>query len=95
MEKRKNKHNKKENALEGIKNGIENKYMWNLENQGGNRAYRILQRRGKIIDAEDFLPISETYPKHPLSLNQPKNGVKTKKELDKFIQTPSDGQRTI
>ncbi|MCQ2820963.1 MAG: hypothetical protein MJ252_27205 [archaeon] len=74
----------KKNALEGIKNGIENKYMWNLENQGGNRAYRILQRRGKIIDAEDFLPISETYPKHPLSLNQPKNGVKTKKDLDIF-----------
>lgn len=74
----------KKNAYEGIKNGIENKYLWNLDNQGGKRAFRILQRRGRIIDAEDFLPLSDTYPPHPLSKIVPKNGIKTKRELDEY-----------
>ena len=28
---------------------------------------RLLQKRGKFIDAEDFLPITDTYPKHPIT----------------------------
>ena len=74
----------KKNALEGIKNGVEREYVWNLENQGGKRAFRILQKRGKIIDAEDFIPLQETYPKHPISFKEPKNGIKTLAELKEY-----------
>ena len=74
----------RKNALEGIKNGVEREYVWNLENQGGKRAFRILQKRGKIIDAEDFIPLQETYPKHPISFKEPKNGIKTLAELKEY-----------
>lgn len=26
-----------------------------------------MQKRGVIVDAEDFLPVNSTYPEHPLS----------------------------
>ena len=71
----------KKNALEAIKNGVEREYVWNLENQGGKRYFRILQKRGKIIDAENFVPLQESYPKHPISFKEPKNGVHTLNEL--------------
>ncbi len=31
-------------AYEALKNNIEDNYVWNLDNQGSNRAYRILQK---------------------------------------------------
>jgi hypothetical protein len=74
----------KKNAYEGIKNNIESKYVWNLDNQGGNRPFRIMQKRGKLIDAEDFQPLIDTYPPHPLSKIEPKNGIKTLRELHEF-----------
>ena len=74
----------RKNALEGIENGVEKEYVWNLENQGGKRAFRILQKRGKIIDAEDFIPLQDTYPKHPISFKEPKNGIKTLSELKEY-----------
>jgi hypothetical protein len=74
----------RKNALEGIKNGVEKEYVWNLESQGGKRAFRILQKRGKIIDAEDFIPLQESYPKHPISFKEPKNGIKTLAELKEY-----------
>jgi hypothetical protein len=40
--------------MEAIKAGMEKKYVWNVEQAGNHRAYRLLQKRGKIIDAEDF-----------------------------------------
>ena len=65
-----NEKEKKE-ALEGLANKIEDQYLWNVDNQnqGGSQKYRfrILQKRGKIINAEDFLPIRDTYPVHPLT----------------------------
>lgn len=30
-----------------------------------------MQKRGVIIDAEDFLPVRQTYPEHPDSLKKP------------------------
>ena len=66
-----NEKEKKE-AYEGIAKGIENEYVWNVDNQGGLRDFRLLQKRGKFIDAEDFWPIRETYPEHPLSKIKPK-----------------------
>ena len=74
----------RKNALEGIENGVEKEYVWNLENQGGKRYFRILQKRGKIIDAEDFIPLQDTYPKHPISFKEPKNGIKTLSELKEY-----------
>ncbi len=46
--------------------------FWNVEKSGPNRPYRLVQKRGKIIDAEDFLPVTSTYPKHPLSEKETK-----------------------
>ena len=57
----------KKAAYEGLSQNIEENYIWNVDNQGGRRAFRLLQKRGKIIDAEDFWPIRETYPEHPIS----------------------------
>ena len=54
-------------AYEGIKNHIEENYIWNIDKLGGVRPLRLLQKRGKFIEAEDFLPIRDTYPKHPMS----------------------------
>ena len=31
-----------------------------------------MQKRGVIVDAEDFLPVRSTYPDHPDSLKEPK-----------------------
>ena len=69
----------KKNAYEGLANKIEENYVWNIDKQGGCRPLRLLQKRGQFIDAEDFLPIRDTYPKHPLSNVIPK--CKTYTEL--------------
>jgi hypothetical protein len=39
--------------------------VWNIEQAGSNRDYRIIQKRGKIIDAEDFMAVRDTYPEFP------------------------------
>lgn len=54
--------------------------MWNVEVSGGARPYRLMQKRGVIVDAEDFMPVRATYPTHPDSLKRPL--VKDKNELD-------------
>ena len=76
----------KKKALEAINNGIEKEYVWNLENRGIDKKYRIriLQKRGKIIDAENFVPLQESYPKHPISFRQPKNGIYTLNDLKEY-----------
>ena len=45
--------------------------MWGVEQSGPQRSYRVLQKRGVIIDAEDYLPVTGTYPEHPISKNVP------------------------
>ena len=64
----------KKAAYEGLANNIEDNYVWNVDKQGAhpsdgvkNTTLRLLQKRGKIIKADDFLPVRDTYPKHPLS----------------------------
>ena len=61
----------KKAAYEGIINKIEENYVWNIDKLGGVRPLRLLQKRGKFIDAEDFLPVADTYPKHPISFTTP------------------------
>lgn len=55
----------KKKLNDALKNGIENNFIWNVEQAGNNRTYRLLQKRGKIIDAEDFQDIKDTYPDFP------------------------------
>lgn len=76
------KLNEKEsqNAYEEIRNGYEDKFFWNLDKEGANRQTRILQKRGEIVDAEDFSVLTKTYPKHPMSERLPT--FKTKVELE-------------
>ena len=57
----------KKAAYEGIKNKIEENYVWNVDKLREVNHLRLLQKRGKFIDAEDFLPIRDTYPKHPIT----------------------------
>ena len=44
----------KQNALNALKNGFENKYIWNIDKAGSQRQIRIMQKRGVIVEAEDF-----------------------------------------
>jgi len=53
--------------------------VWNIEQAGSKRTHRILQKRGVIIDAEDYTQMRETYPDYPDSSIVPK--VKTLNEL--------------
>ena len=52
--------------------GIDKKMMWGVEQSGPLRSYRVLQKRGVIIDSEDYLPITNTYEEHPISKVVPK-----------------------
>jgi hypothetical protein len=59
----------KEAAMKAIKEGFESKFLWGLEQTGGLKEHiRIVQKRGKVLAGEDFGPLTETYPVHPLSL---------------------------
>ena len=39
--------------------------VWNVEQSGALRSFRIMQKRGVIVDQDDFLPVRGTYPDHP------------------------------
>ena len=41
--------------------------MWDCEASGGagGRPYRLMQKRGAMVDAEDFSAVTGTYPTHP------------------------------
>lgn len=52
----------KQNAIQALSNGFEGNFLWGVENSGPNRSYRVLQKRGKICDADDFSQVVETYP---------------------------------
>ena len=62
-----------------LSQGIADKFTWGVEQSGAQRSYRIMQKRGVIVDADDFHPVTSTYPEHPLSKVVPK--VANKEEL--------------
>jgi len=62
-----------------LHDGLENKYVWNVEVCGSKRPFRIMQKRGVIVDADDFAHVTGTYPEHPNHSHIPQH--KTKKEL--------------
>ena len=41
-----------------------------------------MQKRGVVVDADDWLPVRDTYPEHPNLKNEPK--AKTLGELKKL-----------
>jgi hypothetical protein len=57
--------------MEALKNGIESNFVWNIEQAGSMRNHRILQKRGVVVDAEDYTQMLDTYPEHPLSKIKP------------------------
>ncbi len=69
----------KETALRALESGYENQFVWKVEETGAHRGKRLLQVRGKFVDAEDFVPVASTYPRHPLS--DVRAGVQTAAEL--------------
>ena len=46
--------------------------VWNVDSQGPQRSFRIIQKRGVVLDEDDFLPVRSTYPEHPSSSTIPK-----------------------
>jgi hypothetical protein len=59
------------NALNAIKDGFEKQYLF-VGNTNASH-HRILQKRGKIVISDDFSPMEQTYPVHPLSCIKPHN----------------------
>lgn len=76
----------KSNALEALKKGYETNYQWGVEVSGPNRSYRVLQKRGKICDADDFSQIKDTYPVHPLTTQQPFHKTLTELKQDRRLK---------
>ena len=61
----------REEALRSLHGGIEKNFVWGDEQAGAQRPYRLIQKRGQIVDAEDFHAIRGTYPEHPLTERKP------------------------
>ena len=56
-------------AMKAIKEGFETRFLWGLEKTGGLKEHlRVMQKRGKVLAGEDFSPLLETYPVHPLTM---------------------------
>lgn len=72
----------KKNAIQALSNGFEHNYLWGVETSGPNRSYRVLQKRGKICDADDFSQVLDTYPDNIKSNTHPFH--KTTTELKAF-----------
>ena len=56
--------------------------MWNVEASGAQRQYRILQKRGVMVNADDYNGIVESYPEHPIHKVKPV--LKTQTELNDY-----------
>ena len=61
----------RKNAIQALKNGVEDEYKWNIEQAGSKRNHRIIQKRGVIVDAEDYSQMLDTYPEHPITHIKP------------------------
>jgi len=59
----------RKNALNSLNEGLEDKFYWGVEKSGALRGRRLMQVRGKIVDAENFNEVCDTYPAHPISLH--------------------------
>lgn len=76
--------------MDAISKGFEQKLMWGVEASGPNRSYRVLQKRGKICDGDDFGEVKTTYPAHPSSVFVPMHtnfqDLKQKRHLEDKVK---------
>ena len=73
--------NEKKLPLSALKNDYKSKFIWDLEKCGHLRGARILQIRGEMVDAENYLDIGKSYPSHVISTQELEH--KTTEELRK------------
>ena len=52
----------KANALNALKHGFENNFVWNIDKSVSQRSIRIMQMRGAIVEADDISKVKDTYP---------------------------------
>ena len=56
-------------AIKALEDGFEQRFMYGVEKTAGLKEHlRVMQKRGKILVGEDFNPLTETYPVHPLTM---------------------------
>lgn len=65
--------------MKALQEGFENQFVWGIEQSGPTGLHRIMQKRGKIVHAENFTVVRDTYPIHPLTLKEV--DTRTRKEL--------------
>ena len=65
-------------ADEAVAGGIAQQFIWGVEQAAPSRPYRIMQKRGQIVDSEDFSKVAETYPQQARSVSPL---LKTKAQL--------------
>ena len=66
--------------MQALEKGYENQFVWGLESSGPT-ANRIMQKRGEIVQGEDFTKVKNSYPKHYLEDKEVK--YSTIRELNK------------
>ena len=56
-------------AIKALEEGFEQRFMYGVEKTACLKDHlRVMQKRGKILVGEDFNPLTETYPVHPLTM---------------------------
>ena len=68
----------RQQALQFLKEGKDEQFLWGCESSGASRTIPIKQQRGLIIIGDDATKILDTYPSLSVSHNP---SVKTQKEL--------------
>ena len=52
----------REAADKALREGVTEQFIWGVEQSAPHRSYRLLQKRGVVVDSEDFAGIRSTYP---------------------------------
>lgn len=69
----------REQAMRALSQGFSQKFVWGCESSGLNRSFRLVQKRGKVINDEDFGVIRDTYPKYATN-----DKTLTRSQLEEF-----------
>ena len=75
--------------------GIEKDIVWDIEKQGSRRPFRIMQKRGVIVDSDDYLPVTSTYPEHPLTKNKPNATSQSELKLKRALNNRNEIESKI
>jgi hypothetical protein len=57
----------KANAMDALKNGYEDNFVWGIEQSGPQGHHRLLQKRGVFVRGENFIEVGTSYPQHHLN----------------------------